>query len=129
MSDLRAERPAVGLGEALSGFVSTAVAMLRTRLELGTVELEEQLERVKIMLFLVVIAALFACFALVALSALVVVLLWDSYRLTALLGVALTYIVIAGVALYALKQSSAPRPFSATLHQFERDAEVLSRKP
>lgn len=119
----------MGLGDALSAFAATAVAMLRTRLELATVEFEEQRERIKIMLLLVVIASLFACFALIALSALVVVLLWDSYRLAALLGVTVIYIVIAGIALYALKQTAAPRPFAATLHELERDAEALRRRP
>ena len=129
MPDSDAGRPAVGLGEALSALASTTVATLRTRLELATVEFEEQRERTKLMLFLIVIATVFACFALIALSALVVVLLWDSYRLAALLGVALVYIVIAGSAFYALRQNTAPRPFSATLQQLERDAEVLRRRP
>jgi uncharacterized membrane protein YqjE len=119
----------VGLGEALSGLASTTAATLRTRLELATVELEEQLERTKAMLFLVVIGTVFACFALIALSVLIVVLLWDSYRLAALSGLVLVYVVIAGIAFYALKASTAPRPFSATLRELERDAEVLKRRP
>jgi uncharacterized membrane protein YqjE len=118
----------VGLGDALSGFAATAVAMLRTRLELATVEFEEQRERTKTMLILVVIATVFSCFALIALSVVVVVLLWSSYPLAALFGVVLAYVVIAGIALYALKQNSAPRPFAATLQELERDAEALRRR-
>ena len=119
----------MGLGEALSNLASTTVATLRTRLELATVEFEELRERIKVTLFLVVIATVFACFALIALSVLVVVLLWDSYRIAALVGVALVYIGIAGIALYALKANGAPQPFSATLRELERDAEVLRRRP
>ena len=121
----------MGLGEALSGLASTTVAMLRTRLELATVEFEEQRERIKVMLVLIVIATVFACFALITLSALVVVALWDSYRVAALVGVALAYIVIAAIAFYALKANAnaASRPFSATLRELERDAEVLRRRP
>jgi uncharacterized membrane protein YqjE len=118
----------VGLGDALSGFAATAVAMLRTRLELATVEFEEQRERTKTMLILVVIATVFSCFALIALSVVVVVLLWSTYPLAALFGVVLAYVVIAGIALYALKQNSAPRPFAATLQELERDAEALRRR-
>ena len=129
MPDSREERPVVGLGDALSGLAATAVAMLRTRLELATVEFEEQRERTKIMLVLVVVAAVFFCFALIALSALVVVLLWDRYPLAALGGVALTYVAIALVALVALKRNAYPRPFEATLHELERDAETLKRRP
>ena len=119
----------MGLGDALSAFAATAVAMLRTRLELATVEFEEQRERTKIMLALIVIATVFSCFALIALSVVVVVLLWSTYPLAALFGVVLAYIVIAGIALYALKQTAAPRPFAATLHELERDAEALRRRP
>ena len=122
------ERPAVGLGDALSGLAATAVAMLRTRLELATVEFEELRERTKIMLILVVVATVFFCFALIALSALAVVLLWNSYPLAALFGVVLVYVLIAAIALYALKRNAQPRPFAATLHELERDTEALRRR-
>jgi len=119
----------VGLGDALSGLAATAVATLRTRLELATVEFDEQRERTKMMLVLVVIATVFSCFALIALSVVVVVLLWSSYPLAALFGVVLTYVAIAAIAFYALKQNAASRPFAATLHELERDAEALRRRP
>ncbi len=128
MPDSREGRPIVGLGDALSGLAATVVAMLRTRMELATVEFEEQRERTKTMLVLVVVATVFGCFALIALSALAVALLWDSHPLAALFGVALTYAVIAAVALYALKRDSHSRPFAATLHELERDVEALRRK-
>ena len=79
MPEPGAERPATGFGGALSGLAATIVAMLRTRLELATVEFEEERERTKIMLLLVVIATVFSCFAVVALSVLVVALLWDEH--------------------------------------------------
>ena len=129
MPDSHEGRPLVGLGDALSGFAATAVAMLRTRLELATVEFEEQRERTKQMLILAVIATFFSCFALTALSALVVALLWDSYPVAALVGVTVTYAVIAAVAVYLLKNHQYPRPFEATLHELERDAESLRKGP
>jgi uncharacterized membrane protein YqjE len=122
-----AERSATGLGGALSGLAATLVAMLRSRLELATVEFEEERERTKIMLILVVIATAFSCFALVALSVLVVALLWNSYGLAALSGVVLAYVVIAALAWYAVRQNAQAhgRPFAATLAELERDAEGL----
>ena len=105
--------------------------MLRTRLDLATVEFEEQLERTKVMLVLVVIATVFSCFAVVALSVLVVVLLWSSYPFAALCGVMLTYVLIAAVALFLLRQNTKEqgRPFAATLSELERDADALRRGP
>ena len=60
MPDSREGRTVVGLGDALSGLAASAVAMLRTRMELATVEFEEQRERTKMMLILAVVATVFA---------------------------------------------------------------------
>jgi uncharacterized membrane protein YqjE len=126
VAETGAERP-TGLGGALSGLAATTIATLRTRLELATVEFEEQRERTKIMLVLVVIATVFSGFALVALSVLVVALLWNSYPVAALCGVVITYVAIAVLALLALRRNSRAqgRPFAATLAELERDAEAL----
>ena len=129
MLDSRDERPAVGLGEALSGLAATALATLRTRLELATVEFDEQRERTKIVLVLVVVATVFFCFALVALSALVVVAFWGSYPLAALGGIVVVYAAVGAVALVMLKRNAFPRPFEATLQQLQRDAEAIKDRP
>ena len=129
MLDSRDERPAVGLGDALCGLAATAIATLRTRLELATVEFEEQRERTKIVLVLVVVATVFLCFALVALSSLVVVAFWASYPLAALGGIVLFYAAVGAIALFALKRSAFPRPFEATLQQLDRDAEAIRNRP
>ena len=126
-----AERPAAGFAAALSGIAATLVALLRTRLELATVEFEEERERIKTMLVLIVVATVFACFALVALSVLVVVWLWDRYPLAAIAGVAIFYAVLAAGAVFGLMQQiqAHGRPFAATLDELERDADALRRKP
>ena len=131
MPESGTERPAAGIAAALSGAAATVVALLRTRLELATVELEEQREHFKAMLALIVVATVFGCFTFVALSALVVVWLWDRYPLAVISGVALVYALIAVGALLALKRQlhAHGRPFAATLSELERDANALRRKP
>ena len=131
MTEPGAERPAAGLVAALSGMAATAVALLRTRLELATVEFEEERERIAAMLVLIVVATVFGCFALVALSVLVVVWLWDRSPLLAITGVTIFYVLIAAGAVLALKQQlqAHGRPFAATLAELERDAEAMRRKP
>jgi uncharacterized membrane protein YqjE len=125
------ERPAASLATALSGIAATLVALLRTHLELATVEFEEERERITTMLALVVIATVFACFTLVALSVLVVAWLWDRYPLAVLSGVALLYALIAAGAWLALRGQlrAHGRPFAATLSELERGADALRRKP
>ena len=131
MTEPGAERPAAGLVAALSGMAATAVVLLRTRLELATVEFEEERERITAMLVLIVVATVFGCFALVALSVLVVVWLWDRSPLLAITGVTIFYVLIAAGAVLALKQQlqAHGRPFAATLAELERDAEAMRRKP
>jgi uncharacterized membrane protein YqjE len=79
------------------------------------------------MLVLVVIATVFSCFALVALSVLAVALLWNSYPFGALCGVVIAYAIVAAVALLALRRNARAqaRPFAATLAELERDAAAL----
>ena len=131
MPEPAAERPAAGLATALSGIAATVVALLRTHLELATVEFEEQRARVSAMLALIVVATVFACCTFVALSVLVVVWLWDRNPLVVISGVALVYALIAACAVLALKQQlrANGRPFAATLSELERDADALRRKP
>lgn len=131
MPEPGAERPASGLGAALSGISATLVALLRTRLELATVEFEEEREHIKTLLVLVVVATVFSCFALVAVSVLIVVVLWDHHPLAGVAGVTIVYILIAFGAVLALKQRvhGHGRPFAATLSELERDSETLGRNP
>jgi len=126
-----AERPAAGFGAALSGIAATLVALLRTHIELATVEFEEERERLKAMLALIVVATVFACFTLVALSVLVVVWLWDRSPLAVIAGVALVYALLAAGAVLALKHQfhERGRLFAATLSELERDADALRPKP
>ena len=131
MPEPSAERPAAGLVGALSGMAATAVALLRTRLELVTVEFEEERGRIKTMLVLIVVATMFACFAIVAVSVWVVVWLWDSHPLAGIAGVAIFHALVAVGAVLALKQQvqAHGRPFAATLAELERDADAMRRKP
>lgn len=130
MSEPAAERPVAGLVGALSGIAATVVALLRTHLELATVEFEELRTRVGAMLALTVVATVFACFAFIALSVLVVVWLWDRNPLAVIAGVAGVYALIAACAVLALRHqlNAHGRPFAATLSELGRDADALRRK-
>jgi uncharacterized membrane protein YqjE len=129
VSDATEERPA-GLGSALRNFGGSAMALLRTRLELASVEFDQERERIKQMLVLTVVATVFLCFALSAASALVVVWFWDTNRIAALVGITIVYAAIGGGALLVLRRVHAGGgPFAATLSELEQDAELLRRKP
>ena len=124
-------RPAAGLGNAFSALGASALAMLRTRLELATVEFTEERERAKDMLLLLLCTMLVALFALLFASVFVIAYFWDTYRLTAVGAVTGFYLVLAVIFLIRLRQRMERRhaPFAATLSQLEEDAEALRRRP
>lgn len=130
MTDTHA-RPAGGLGGALAQLGASTLAMLRTRLELATVEFSEERERAKEMLLLVLCTVLVALFALLFASVFIIAYFWDSYRLTAIGAVTGFYLVLAIIFLIRLRQRMQQKhsPFAATLSQLEEDAEVLRRGP
>jgi uncharacterized membrane protein YqjE len=120
--------PAGGLRHALARAGASLLGLVRTRLELASVEYLEERERTLARLVLVAVAVLAFAFALLMASALVVVLFWDAHRVAALAAVALAYAAIGAVAWWRLKDlgRTAPAPFAATLAELERDGELLA---
>jgi uncharacterized membrane protein YqjE len=119
-----------GISGALSRLAGSVIALLRTRIELATVEFSEERERTKDMLMLAVCTALLGLFALLFASLFVIVYFWDSNRLAAVGAVTVFYVVLA-VAVYARMRQQLrhkPAPFAATLSELERDAAALRHK-
>ena len=119
-----------GVSDSISRLVGTALALLRTRLELATVEFEEELERATELLVLVLSAVLLALFALVFASIFVIAYFWDAYRLSAIAGVTLFYVVLAIATVMRLKQRGRDKPpaFAATLAELGQDVASLRRE-
>ena len=109
-----------GAIEALGGAL---LGLLHTRLSLAAVELEEVRERAVERLIVVLIAVLAFGFAVLGVSALVVVAFWDTNRIAALCIVILVYLAIGLFALWRLAARSGTErpPFAETIAQFERD--------
>lgn len=110
--------------------LGSAFAMLHTRLELIGIELAEEKERLLGVLFLGLAAMLFAAMALIALTALIAIAFWDTWRLQALAGITVVYLIGAIICALKARQGlrDAPLVFEATLEEFEKDREAL-RKP
>ena len=100
----------------------------RTRLELAAVEFDEARARATDNLVLALVAAAAFGFALLAASMLVVVLFWDSYRIAALAGMTLLYLLIGAFALWRVSEhkKADPPAFAATLAELERDRSFLA---
>ena len=112
---------AARLGASLLGLV-------RTRLELASLELAEQRDRVQQQLTLLLAAMVMFMFAVLFVASWVIAYYWDTHRLTAIAIVAVVF-AGAGAALLALRSqaaSVAPTPFAATIAEFERDRAMLA---
>ncbi|WP_322056860.1 phage holin family protein [Paraburkholderia sp. J63] len=125
-TDTHSQRPEHG---PMRRLLSSAFAMLHTRLELIGIELAEEKERLLGVLFLGLAAMLLAAMALIALTALIAIAFWDTWRWQALAGITVVYAL--GALFCALKARSglhnAPLVFQATLEEFEKDREILRK--
>ena len=120
-----------GVFGALAQLAASALALLRTRIELASVEFAEARERIKSMAVLAAVGAVLALFALLFTSLFVIVCFWEANRIAAVGGVALFYIVVAAVTFLRLRKISreATNPFAASLEELEHDAAALRRRP
>lgn len=116
-------------GGALRAWLGEALAAVQSRLELLSIEVQEERLRLVSLLFNGVLAALCLGFGLVFLALFLTVLLWDSHRLPVLGGAALCFLVLA---LWAARRAAqavqaGSRLFSASLAELGRDRQALAR--
>jgi uncharacterized membrane protein YqjE len=120
-----------GLMESLKRMTGTLLAIFQTRLELLSIEVEEERLNIKQMLLYGSIALLFFALATILLTAFVVVVFWDSYRLQVLAGFAVLYFVAGALAWNALLRLTNRKSqlFSASLAAFAADRDQLAPPP
>lgn len=121
------DRPRSGLFSSLRTLLGSSVGLLRTRLELLSVEVQE--EKIRLISLLTFGAAAFVLlsFGLLFLAVFVTVLLWESHRLLAL-G-AFTAVFLGGgigclAALLAVLRTPS-KLFAASLAELARDQAAL----
>ena len=108
-----------GFVGSLRTLADSLIASVQDRIELATVELQEEKIRL-IQIFIWISAAIFTgVMAITFASITVVYLFWESARLAALGGLTLLYTGALGAIVVAFRRFLArqPRPFAATLHE------------
>jgi uncharacterized membrane protein YqjE len=116
-----------GLLDSVKNLLFTVISMGQTRLELLSVELEEERERLTDMLIWTLVTLFFAGMAVVLFTMLMLVIFWDSYRLVAIgimLGIFVVGTVISWRNLCNTRQNK-PRIFSATITELSKDSDEL----
>jgi uncharacterized membrane protein YqjE len=108
---------------ASSRLAASLLGLVRTHLELASVEFSEERDRIQQQLTLLVAAIGLLLFAVLFFAGWIVVYFWDTHRLTAIASIAFVFAATGAVLLLMRAQAarSAPTPFAATMAEFERD--------
>lgn len=120
-----------GLLLSLKNLTATLIAIVYTRLELLSTDMEEGRERM-LSLFIVTFVSLFClCIGVVLLAMMIVVIFWETHRLLAL-GTLTGAFLLVGLILcrIAIRQLRAmPRMFAASLTELSKDQQQLESNP
>jgi len=120
----------MALTDNINRVLSTLASMLHTRLELMSVEFEEELLRFS-SYFIFALIALFCAGVAIALGIiLVLALFWDDHRIAALLClIGLFGAISIFIAAWLRKQFlNKPRLLEQTMAELKKDVELISRR-
>jgi len=123
--------PATGLFASVRDLLATALAIVHTRLELVTTEIEEELHRVAEILLWMFVAVFFAGLTVLMLAFFVVVAFWEDHRLLAAGLTTLVFLAITGIGLLVVraKAHARPRLLESTIEEIKKDREALEGHP
>ncbi|MES1982816.1 MAG: phage holin family protein [Pseudomonadota bacterium] len=116
-----------GLYNSLRRLAATLLAMGRTRLELLSVEIEEERERLSSMLLWTLVALFCAAWGVALVTVLIMVVFWDTHRLRAIGILALLFLggAILAARLVQAKARSKPRLFATSLGELAKDQQQI----
>jgi len=124
--------PVRQLIDSVSGLLATAIDIGRSRLELLTVEVREELHRTASLLVLGLVALLAASAGVLFAGLAVIFAFWDTHRILAAVLVTGGFFALGAVAALQLRSRlrSRPRFLEGTLAELARDeAKLRGRSP
>jgi uncharacterized membrane protein YqjE len=115
--------PDRGLRGSTARLGAALLGLARSRLELASIELAEERDRIQQQLTLLLAAMAMFMFAVLFVATWIVVYFWDTNRLTAIAIVAVVFAGLGAILLSVRSQAAraSPTPFAATLAELERD--------
>lgn len=116
-----------GLLTSLKKLTSTLIALIYTRLDLLSTDMEEGRERLISLIITVFLSLFCLCFGVVLLAILMVMIFWDTHRLLVLSTMTGMFLLVGTVlcvnAISALK--NMPRMFATSLAELAKDQQHL----
>ena len=124
------QSPPEGLAASAGSLIRHAIRLLQARLSLAVIELAEARDAFLTVLVLILLALLMASFTLIALSALLVVLLWDALGWRVLLMLAVLYALFAWMCWRAVQRliREGRLGLPLTMAELRQDRDALLRK-
>lgn len=119
-----------GLRDLAQGIAANLAAIAKSRLELFSIELQEEKYRL-IQVLIWASAAIFSgAMAFILINVTVVYLFWENARLTVLIILTLFYTFMLGGIAFGLKRylGRQPLPFADTIHEFQKDRECFRKR-
>ncbi len=112
---------------SLKGMAATVLELLQLRLELFSIEAQEEVLRVGALLVYGAVAVAFLSVGVVLLALLITVALWDTHRLLALAGFTALFLGLGGWAVWRARERvrSGTALFSASVEELRQDREAL----
>lgn len=114
---------------SIKNLVATGASVAQTRLELLSVDVQIARTKFISLLVMIVCALFFLFFGLVMLSLLIVIYSWESDRILVLGLLTGSFLMIGLILALLIKQSlsTMPKLFEASIAEFAKDREELSR--
>lgn len=116
--------------DSLKGLAASLIAIVHTRLDLLSTELEEERARLASVLVMLFVALFCIGIGVVLLVFLIVAAFWESHRLLALAGLTVFFLVggatAIGFARHRLR--TKPKLFAASLAELSKDREHLVQR-
>ena len=119
-----------GLGATIRDLIQNIVGLIAARLSLAALELSEARDALLLVIAFALGAFMAASFAVIAFSALIVVLTWDALGWRIVLILALAYTAIAAALVRQIRRvvDQGRLGLPATVTELKHDSEVLMRK-
>jgi uncharacterized membrane protein YqjE len=120
----------LGLLASIRQFGATIVALIHTRIELLTTELEEELQRGVIILAWTMLALFFGALAVLMVAVTLLIIFWDDHRVLVAVLITAAFIAITGVmaAVARMRIIAKPRFMAASIEELKRDRAYLDHK-
>jgi uncharacterized membrane protein YqjE len=121
----------MALGQSLSQLGTSFLLVVSQRLELASLDIEEELLRLGTLLAGTLVVSLLFALALALATTAVVVYFWDSARMAALLGLTALFTVAGAGMAWCLSRmlQNKPRFMASTLAQLEKDRAASGGAP